>query len=67
MLLCHNDINLKTGFARLCNKCHNYLLMNKMPSLSLNNLMWIGDVPKDLQGLTLAEEKLIALVKFIIY
>ena len=62
MLLCQKAIDLTTGFVYLCNKCHKYLLMNKLPSLSLNNLMWIGDVPQELQGLTLPEEKLIALV-----
>ncbi|CAF1541738.1 unnamed protein product, partial [Rotaria sp. Silwood1] len=63
MLLCLKAIDLTTGFAYLCNKCHKYLLMNKLPSLSLNNLMWIGDVPEELQGLTLPEEKLIALYR----
>ena len=64
MLLCQKAIDLTTGFVCLCYKCHKYLLMNKLPSLSLNNLMWIGDVPQELQGLTLPEEKLIALVNF---
>ncbi|CAF3769591.1 unnamed protein product [Rotaria sordida] len=63
MLLCLNAIDLTTGFVYLCNKCHKYLLMNKLPCLSLNNLMWIGDVPEELQGLTLPEEKLIGLYR----
>jgi hypothetical protein len=25
--------------------------MNKVPPLSLNNLMWIGDIPEELQNL----------------
>jgi hypothetical protein len=62
MLLCRKGINIKTGDAKICTKCYNQLIVGKLPSYSLNNLMWIGDVPEDLQGLTLTEQKLIALV-----
>ncbi len=62
MLVCKKGINKKTGDAQLCNKCHDNLCMNKLPPLSLNNLIWIGDIPEDLQSLTIAEQKLIALV-----
>ena len=36
-----------------------------MPVLSLNNLMWIGDIPPELQRLTLTEQKLIARVSML--
>lgn len=62
MLLCRKGIDLQSGNVQLCNKCYSDLLNNKLPSLSLSNLMWIGDIPQELQDLTLPEQKLIALV-----
>ncbi|CAF4565316.1 unnamed protein product, partial [Rotaria magnacalcarata] len=63
MLLCRKGIHLNTGNVQLCNKCHEDLSSNKLPALSLSNLMWIGDVPQELQDLTLPEQKLIALYR----
>ncbi|CAF2227872.1 unnamed protein product, partial [Rotaria magnacalcarata] len=63
MLLCRKGIHLDTGNVQLCNKCHEDLSSNKLPALSLSNLMWIGDVPQELQDLTLPEQKLIALYR----
>ncbi|CAF2063985.1 unnamed protein product, partial [Rotaria magnacalcarata] len=63
MLLCRKGIHLNTGNVQLCNKCHEDLSSNKLPALSLSNLMWIGDVPQELRDLTLPEQKLIALYR----
>ncbi|CAF1356769.1 unnamed protein product [Adineta steineri] len=63
MLLCRKAINVETGCGIICNKCHKYLISNKIPPFALNNLMWIGDVPEELQDLTLSEQKLIALYR----
>ncbi|CAF5018069.1 unnamed protein product, partial [Rotaria magnacalcarata] len=62
MLLCRKGIHLDTANVQLCNKCHEDLSCSKLPALSLSNLMWIGDVPQELQDLTLPEQKLIALL-----
>ena len=62
MLLYWKAIDLASGCATICEKCHDKLSSNKLRSLSLNNLMWLGDVPPELQCLTLPEQKLIALV-----
>ena len=53
---------MSDGYATICEKCHNQLIIDKLPAFSLNNLMWLGDVPLELHCLTLAEQKLIALV-----
>ncbi|CAF4480821.1 unnamed protein product [Rotaria sp. Silwood2] len=63
MLLCRKAINLETGCGIICNKCYKYLVSNKMPPCALNNSMWVGDVPQELQELTLSEQKLIALYR----
>ena len=62
MLLCWKAIDLANGCAHICEKCHDKLTSNKLRGLSLANLMWLGDVPPELQCLTLPEQKLIALV-----
>ena len=62
MLLCWKAIDLSNGCATVCEKCHDKLSTNKRRALSLSNLMWLGDVPPELQCLTLPEQKLIALV-----
>ena len=62
MLLYWKAIDLSSGCATICEKCHDKLSSNKLGALSLNNLMWLGDVPPELQCLTLSEQKLIALV-----
>ena len=43
----------------ICNECRNQLKKNVRPRLSLANEMWIGDVPPQLQNLTLPERILI--------
>ncbi|CAF3469515.1 unnamed protein product, partial [Rotaria sp. Silwood2] len=63
MLLCRKGIHLETLNAQLCRPCYTDLLGNKQPSLSLSNLMWIGDIPEALKDLTLPEQKLIALYR----
>ena len=46
--------------VNLCHECQNHLRKNKRPRLSLSNDMWIGDIPPQLQNLTLPERLLIA-------
>ena len=46
--------------VHLCHECRNYLKKDKRPRLSLSNDMWIGDVPPQLQNLTLPERLLLA-------
>lgn len=46
--------------VNLCHECRNHLRKNKRPRLSLSNDMWIGDIPPQLQNLTLPERLLIA-------
>ena len=62
MLLCWKAIDLSSGCATICEKCHDKLSSNKLRDLSLTNLMWLGDMPPELRCLTLPEQKLIALV-----
>ena len=47
----------------LCQKCHNSLLKKNIPKFSVANDMWLGDVPAELDGLTIPEEKLISLYR----
>jgi len=47
-------------FANVCDPCVSALKHDKTPSLSLANGMWVGDVPLELQILTLPERILIA-------
>ncbi|KAH9014843.1 hypothetical protein EDB85DRAFT_1876210 [Lactarius pseudohatsudake] len=42
-------------FANVCQSCTSDLRRDKMPVLSLANEMWVGDVPLELQILTLPE------------
>ena len=62
MLLYWKAIDLFSGCATICEKCHDKLSNNKLRTVSLTNLMWLGDVPPELQCLTLSEQKLIALI-----
>ena len=62
MLLYWKAIDLPSGCAAICGKCHDKLSSNKLQALSLTNLMWLGDVPPELHCLALSEQKLIALV-----
>ena len=45
---------------RCCQKCHNALVKNKMPACAVSNGLFIGEVPVELQGLSVVEERLIA-------
>ena len=47
----------------VCKKCHDSLLNGKVPKFSVANEMWLGDIPIQLQGLTIPEEKLISLYR----
>ena len=62
MLLYWKAIDLSSGCATICEKCYDKLSTNKLRALSVTNLTWLGDVPPELQCLTLSEQKLIALV-----
>ena len=62
MLLYWKAIDLFSGCTAICEKCYEKLSSNKLRALSLSNLMWLGDVPPELQCLTLPEQKLVALV-----
>lgn len=44
----------------LCDECRNQLKKDVRPRLSLSNGMWVGDVPRQLQNLTLPERLLLA-------
>ena len=69
---CQNDILLyKNGLFQtnkvqmyiLCQKCHSSLSKEHIPKFSAANNMWLGDIPTELQGLTIPEEKLISLYR----
>ena len=47
----------------LCQKCHGSLLKGRLPKFSVANDMWLGEVPTELEGLTIPEEKLISLYR----
>ena len=47
--------------ARVCSTCASSLRQGKIPSLALTNGMWIGDIPLELQVLTLPERILVAI------
>ncbi|CAF1554051.1 unnamed protein product, partial [Adineta steineri] len=55
------NITEKTG--NICQQCYSALSKDKIPMFSVANKMWIGDVPLELQQLTIAEEKLISLYR----
>ncbi|KAH9010256.1 hypothetical protein EDB85DRAFT_2232956, partial [Lactarius pseudohatsudake] len=46
-------------FANVCQSCTSDLWCDKKPVLSLANEMWVGDVPLELQVLTLPERILV--------
>ncbi|EAU82018.2 ATP-dependent DNA helicase PIF1 [Coprinopsis cinerea okayama7 len=50
-----------TDEVRICFECLRCLEKDRTPKLSLANNMWIGDVPRELKGLTLPERILIGL------
>jgi hypothetical protein len=47
----------------LCQKCYGALSKEHIPKFSVANDMWLGDVPAELQNLTIPEEKLISLYR----
>ncbi|CAF1441598.1 unnamed protein product [Adineta steineri] len=51
----------KKNMCTMCQKCHTALSKGVIPKFSAANNMWLGDVPIELQGLTIPEEKLISL------
>ncbi len=53
----------KLDICTLCQKCHDALSKGHIPKFSPANNMWLGDVPPELQGLTIPEEKLISLYR----
>ena len=54
---------LAPGCSRVCFTCIESLDKKKMPTLALANGLWIGEIPDELQGLTYAEQLLIARVR----
>jgi len=53
----------KVDMCTICQKCHDALSKEHIPKFSVANNMWLGDVPAELQGLTIPEEKLISLYR----
>lgn len=47
----------------LCQKCHIALSNRRIPKFAPANDVWLGDIPDELQGLTIPEEKLISLYR----
>ena len=47
----------------ICQKCYSSLSKEHTPKFSAANNMWLGDIPAELQGLTIPEEKLISLYR----
>jgi hypothetical protein len=54
MLLHQSSIDSANN-ADICNKCKRNLDADRIPKHALANNMWIGDIPKELQDLTLPE------------
>lgn len=75
--ICLNDVvlyerGLRRNFDRkkrlavncnVCMECWSSLRKEKIPKFSPANKVWVGDVPRELQGLTIPEQKLIALYR----
>jgi hypothetical protein len=53
---------LAPGCNKACPICVESLDKKKVPTLALANGLWIGEIPDELQGLTYAEQLLIARV-----
>ncbi|CAF2150657.1 unnamed protein product [Rotaria magnacalcarata] len=47
----------------VCTECWSSLAKEKIPKFSATNKVWMGDIPKQLQGLTIPEQRLIALYR----
>ena len=54
---------LAPGCSRVCPICVESLEKKKVPTLALANGLWVGEIPDELQGLTYAEQLLIARVR----
>lgn len=63
-MLLHNNSDMidggreVNGFA--CLKCNSSLSSGLTPPMALSNAMWVGDIPPELQNLSLAERSIIA-------
>jgi hypothetical protein len=53
----------KLNMCTLCLTCHELLSKGSIPKFSLANNLWLGEIPVELQGLTIPEEKLISLYR----
>ncbi|CAF3374280.1 unnamed protein product, partial [Rotaria sp. Silwood2] len=53
----------KVDMCILCQKCHGALSKGSIPKFSAANNTWLGDIPAELQGLTIPEQKLISLYR----
>ena len=53
----------EVDMCRVCPKCQTALLEKSIPKFVIANNMWLGDVPVELQGLTIPEQKLISLYR----
>ena len=51
---------ISDGNLLLCKDCSSYIHKGKTPPLSLANHLLLGDVPPELQDLTVVEESVIA-------
>ena len=60
LLIYGSALGLSKETMNLCNSCRNQLKKDVRPSLSLANEMWIGEIPRELQNLTLPERLLLA-------
>lgn len=60
MLLYKEAVDMTNKQFKICMECVCSLKANKQPKHSLANNMWIGEVPRELKGLTLPERILIA-------
>ncbi|CAF1357094.1 unnamed protein product, partial [Adineta steineri] len=47
----------------ICIECWSSLTKEKIPKFSVANKVWMGDIPKELQGLTIPEQRLIAIYR----
>ena len=59
-MLLHKEAVKRKDLIPLCNLCLQSLQQGMLPRLSLANDMWIGEVPFELEILTLAEKMLLA-------
>ena len=51
------------NMCTLCQKCYGALSKERIPKFSVANDMWLGEVPAELQDLTIPEEKLVSLYR----